>query len=56
MVCRDEKTLKLFESTPEVKGKYSEQAAKADLYFVVGALDVVNDADTSIGHPSISDS
>ena len=46
MVCRDEKTLKLFESTPEVKGKYSEQAAKADLYFVVGALDVVNDADT----------
>lgn len=46
MVCRDEKTLKLFEATPEVKGKYSEQAAKADLYFVVDALDVVNEADT----------
>ena len=46
MVCRDEKTLNLFEATPEVKAKYSEQASKADLYFIVGALDVVNVADT----------
>ena len=46
MVCRDEKTLNLFESTPEVKAKYSKQASKADLYFIVGALDVVNEADT----------
>lgn len=46
MVCRDEKTLNLFEATPEVKAKYSEQASKADLYFIVGALDVVNEADT----------
>lgn len=46
MVCRDAKTLALFEATPEVKKKYEEQAAKADLYFIVGALDVVNEADT----------
>ncbi|MBM55191.1 MAG: DNA polymerase III subunit gamma/tau [Euryarchaeota archaeon] len=46
MVCRDEKTLGLFEATPDVKNKYAEQAALADLYFVVGALDVVNEADT----------
>ena len=46
MVCRDVKTLNLFEATPEVKAKYSEQASKADLYFIVGALDVVNEADT----------
>lgn len=46
MVCRDAKTLALFEATPEVKKKYEEQASKADLYFIVGALDVVNEADT----------
>ena len=46
MVCRDKKTLNLFEATPEVKAKYSDQASKADLYFIVGALDVVNEADT----------
>ena len=46
MVCRDAKTLALFEATPEVKKKYAEQAAKANLYFIVGALDVVNEADT----------
>ena len=46
MVCRDEKTLNLFEATPEVKKKYAEQAARADLYFIVGALEVVNEADT----------
>ena len=46
MVCRDEKTLNLFEATPEVKKKYAEQAARADLYFIVGALEVVNVADT----------
>ena len=46
MVCRDEKTLNLFEATPEVKQKYAEQATRADLYFIVGALEVVNEADT----------
>ena len=46
MVCRNDKTLNLFEATPEVKQKYSEQASRADLYFIVGALDIVNEADT----------
>ena len=46
MVCRDEKPLNLFEATPEVKKKYAEQAARADLYFIIGALEVVNEADT----------
>jgi DNA polymerase-3 subunit gamma/tau len=46
MVCRDAKTLKLFEATDEVKVKFAEQAKKADLCFIVGALDIVNEADT----------
>jgi len=46
MVCRDNKTLILFESTPEVKTKYSEQASKTDLHFIINALDIVNEADT----------
>ena len=46
MVCRDEKTLNLFEATPDVKKKYAEQSAFADLFFIVGALDIVNEADT----------
>ena len=46
MVCRDEKTLNLFEATPDVKKKYAEQSAIADLFFIVGALDIVNEADT----------
>ncbi len=46
MVCRDAKTLALFEATPEVIKKYEEQATKSDLYFIVGALDLVNEADT----------
>lgn len=46
LVCRDQKTLNLFEATPEVKKKYSEQAAIADLYFIIGAIEVVNEADT----------
>ena len=46
MVCRDNKTLSLFESTPEVKTKYSEQASKTDLHFIIDALDIVNEADT----------
>ena len=29
-----------------MKKKYAEQAAKANLYFIVGALDVVSEADT----------
>lgn len=46
MVCRDAKTLKLFEATEEVKVKFAEQAKKANLFFIVGALDIVNEADT----------
>ena len=46
MVCRDNKTLSLFESTPDVKAKYSAQASKADLRFIINALDIVNEADT----------
>jgi DNA polymerase-3 subunit gamma/tau len=46
MVCRDEKTLNLFEATPEVKQKYAQQANKADLHFIIGALEIVNEADT----------
>ena len=46
MVCRDERTLKLMEATPEVKSKFSEQAANADLRFIVDALSITNEADT----------
>lgn len=46
MVCRDAKTLQLFEATDEVKSKFAEQAKRADLFFIVGALDIVNEADT----------
>ena len=46
MVCRDERTLKLMEATPEVKAKFSEQAANADLHFIVDALSITNEADT----------
>ena len=46
MVCRDNKTLKLFEATDEVKAKFADQAKRADLFFIVGALDIVNEADT----------
>ena len=46
MVCRDERTLKLMEATPEVKSKFSEQAANADLLFIVDALSITNEADT----------
>ena len=46
MVCRDPRTLKLMESTPEVKTKFSEQASIADLHFIVDALSITNEADT----------
>ena len=46
MVCRDSRTLKLMESTPEVKTKFSEQASIADLHFIVDALSITNEADT----------
>ncbi|MDA0729395.1 MAG: DNA polymerase III subunit gamma/tau [Bacteroidetes bacterium] len=45
MVCRDAQTLKLLEVTDEVKVQFQEQAARADLFFIVGALDVLNQAD-----------
>ena len=46
MVCRDQRTLKLMEATPEVKTKFSEQASVADLHFIVDALSITNEADT----------
>jgi len=46
MVCRDQRTLKLMEATPEVKTRFSEQASLADLHFIVDALSITNEADT----------
>jgi len=46
MVCRDQRTLKLMEATPEVKTRFSEQASVADLHFIVDALSITNEADT----------
>ena len=46
MVCRDQRTLKLMEATPEVKARYSEQASIADLHFIINALSITNEADT----------
>ena len=46
MVCRDNKTLSLFESTPDIKTKYAAQASSADLYFIINSLEIVNKADT----------
>ena len=45
MVCRDPQTLKLVEATDDVKAKFQDQASRADLFFLVGGLDVLNKAD-----------
>ena len=45
MVCRDPQTLKLVEATEDVKAKFQDQALRADLFFLVGGLDVLNKAD-----------
>jgi DNA polymerase-3 subunit gamma/tau len=45
MVCRDPQTLKLLEATDDVKAKFQDQASRADLFFLVGGLDVLNQAD-----------
>ena len=45
MVCRDPQTLKLVEATEDVKAKFQDQASRADLFFLVGGLDVLNKAD-----------
>ena len=45
MVCRDAQTLKLVEATADVKAKFQDQASRADLFFLVGGLDVLNQAD-----------
>ena len=45
MVCRDPQTLNLVEATDDVKAKFQDQAARADLFFIVGGLDVLNQAD-----------
>lgn len=45
MVCRDPQTLRLVEATDDVKAKFQDQASRADLFFLVGGLDVLNQAD-----------
>ena len=45
MVCRDPQTLRLVEATDDVKVKFQDQASRADLFFLVGGLDVLNQAD-----------
>jgi DNA polymerase-3 subunit gamma/tau len=45
MVCRDDSTLKLMEATPEVITRFSEQASKTDLHFIIDSLSIVNEAD-----------
>ena len=45
MVCRDTQTLNLVEATDDVKTKFQDQASRADLFFIVGGLDVLNQAD-----------
>mgnify|MGYP001220744576 CR=1 FL=1 len=45
MVSRDAQTLKLIEATDDVKAKFQDQASRADLFFLVGGLDVLNQAD-----------
>ena len=45
MVCRDPQTLNLLEATQEVKARFQEQASRADLFFIVGGLDILNKAD-----------
>jgi DNA polymerase III subunit gamma/tau len=45
MVCRDPQTLKLVEATEDVKAKFQDQARRADLFFLVGGLDILNQAD-----------
>ncbi len=45
MVSRDASTLKLLEVTADVQAKFQDQASRADLFFVVAALDVLNQAD-----------
>ena len=45
MVCRDPQTLNLVEATDDVKAKFQDQAVRADLFFIVGGLDVLNQAD-----------
>ena len=45
MVCRDAQTLRLVEATDDVKAKFQDQAGRADLFFLVGGLDILNQAD-----------
>lgn len=45
MVCRDAQTLSLLEATDEVKARFQEQSQRADLFFIVGGLDILNQAD-----------
>ncbi len=45
MVAKDAQTLQLLEVTEDVQSKFQDQAARADLFFLVGGLDILNQAD-----------
>ncbi len=46
MVCRDDRTLKLMQVTPDVVSKFQTQSSVTDLHFIVAALSITNEADT----------
>ncbi|PCJ82373.1 MAG: DNA polymerase III subunit gamma/tau [Bacteroidetes bacterium] len=46
MVCRDQRTLKLMQVTPDVVTKFKNQSSATDLHFIVAALSITNEADT----------
>jgi len=45
MVSKDATTIQLMEVTDDVKAQFAKQSASVDLRFLVGALDLVNQAD-----------
>ena len=45
LVCKDEATLKLLEVSEGLKGRYREQANRAQTAFLLTALNIVNDCD-----------
>ena len=45
MVAKDPQTLELLEVTEDVQSKFQDQSSRADLFFLVGGLDILNQAD-----------
>ena len=45
MVAKDPQTLQLLEVTEDVQSKFQDQSSRADLFFLVGGLDILNQAD-----------